>query len=104
MQEKLKTETEGSTRLRKQVAELKVAKSASEQMHVELQGMLSVLQQQRDALQHEVAVLQGQLTQEKSSRTQASDLQQELEGIVFIFTFANVTSYPFPFIMLSTSQ
>ncbi|PNF18939.1 Rho-associated protein kinase 2 [Cryptotermes secundus] len=80
MQEKLKTEAEGSTRLRKQVAELTVAKSASEQMHVELQGMLSTLQQQRDALQQEVAVLQGQLTQEKSSRTQASDLQQELEG------------------------
>lgn len=94
MQEKLKTEAEGSTRLRKQVAELTVAKSASEQMHVELQGMLSTLQQQRDALQQEVAVLQGQLTQEKSSRTQASDLQQELESNVLIFILANVTSYP----------
>lgn len=94
MQEKLKTEAEGSTRLRKQVAELTVAKSASEQMHVELQGMLSTLQQQRDALQQEVAVLQGQLTQEKSSRTQASDLQQELEGNGFTFTLSNVTSCP----------
>jgi hypothetical protein len=82
MQEKLKSEAEGSTRLRKQVAELTVAKSASEQIHMELQGMLSTLQQQRDVLQQEVAVLQGQLSQEKSSRTQASDLQQELEGIL----------------------
>ncbi|GFG39590.1 hypothetical protein Cfor_01020 [Coptotermes formosanus] len=82
MQEKLKTEAEGSTRLRKQVTELKVAKSASEQIHMELQGMLTSLQQQRDALQQEVAVLQGQLSQEKSSRTHASDLQQELEGIL----------------------
>jgi Rho-associated protein kinase 2 len=80
MQEKLKTEAEGSTRLRKQVTELTVAKSASEQIHIELQGMLTSLQQQRDALQQEVAVLQGQLSQEKSSRTHASDLQQELEG------------------------
>ncbi|XP_069698446.1 rho-associated protein kinase 2 isoform X2 [Periplaneta americana] len=80
MQEKLKQEAEGSTRLRKQVAELTVAKSTSEQIHLELQGMLSTLQLQRDTLQQEVATLQGQLSQEKSSRTQASDLQQELEG------------------------
>jgi Rho-associated protein kinase 2 len=82
MQEKLKTEAEGSTRLRKQVTELTVAKSAREQIHIELQGKLTSLQQQRDALQQVVAVLQGQLSQEKSSRTHASDLQQELEGIL----------------------
>jgi uncharacterized phage infection (PIP) family protein YhgE len=88
MQEKLKTEAEGSARLRKQVAELTVAKAASEQIHMELQGMLSTLQQQRDVLQQEVAVLQGQLSQERSSRTQASDLQQELEGILYPFSFS----------------
>lgn len=82
MQEKLKIEVEGSTRLRKQVAELTVAKAANEQIHIELQEMLASLQLQRDALQQEVAVLQGHLSQEKSSRTHASDLQQELEGIV----------------------
>jgi hypothetical protein len=94
MQEKLKAEAEGSARLRKQVAELTVAKSANEQIHVELQGMLSTLQQQRDALQQEVAVLQGQLSQEKSSRTQASDLQQELEGIFPLLALASMICYP----------
>ena len=83
MQDKYKIEAEGCTRLRKQVAELTVAKSAIEQIHAELQGRLVILQAQRDTVQQEVAALQGQLSQEKSSRTQASDQQQELEGIVF---------------------
>lgn len=79
MQEKLKTETDNVQRLRKQAAELTVAKSASEQIAGQLQNMLSTLQTQRDNLQQEVASLQGQLSQERSSRTQASDQQQELE-------------------------
>lgn len=79
MQEKLKSETDSVQRLRKQAAELTVAKSASEQIAGQLQGMLSTLQAQRDTLQQEVATLQGQLSQERSSRTQASDQQQELE-------------------------
>lgn len=80
MQEKLKAETDSVQRLRKQAAELTVAKSASEQIAGQLQSMLSTLQQQRDNLQQEVATLQGQLSQERSSRTQASDQQQELEN------------------------
>ncbi|KAK7872306.1 hypothetical protein R5R35_002762 [Gryllus longicercus] len=71
---------ENSSRLKKQVAELSVAKSAAEQIQAEMQSMVSSLQTQRDALQQEVASLQGYLSQEKSSRTQASDLQQELEN------------------------
>ena len=66
--------------MRKQVAELIVAKTASEQLATELQGMLDSLQAQRDSLQQEVAALQGQLSQEKSSNAHAIDLQKELEG------------------------
>ncbi|CAG2053338.1 unnamed protein product, partial [Timema podura] len=80
MQEKLKGEAEGASRLRKQIAELTIAKSSSEQIQIELQGRLATLQSQRDVLQQEVATLQGHLSQERSSRTHASDLQQELEG------------------------
>ncbi|XP_014286972.1 rho-associated protein kinase 1 isoform X1 [Halyomorpha halys] len=77
--EKLKSENEANSRLRKQVAELIVAKTASEQLATELQGMLDSLQSQRDSLQQEVAALQGQLSQEKSSNAHAVDLQKELE-------------------------
>lgn len=81
LQEKLKVESDNSARLRKQIAELTVARSEGERKHLELQGMISTLQLQRDSLQQEVASLQGQLSQERSSRNQASDLQQELEGV-----------------------
>lgn len=79
-QEKLKVETENCQRLRKQAAELTMAKSTSEQMAGEYQTMLQTLQAQRDTLQCEVASLQGQLTQEKSMLSQASDQQLVLEG------------------------
>lgn len=42
--------------------------------------MMETLQTQRDGLQREVAELQGQLSQEKSSRSHATDLHQQLEG------------------------
>lgn len=80
IQEKFKTEAEGSSRLRKQISELTVAKTASEQLANEMQSLNTSLQNQREALQQEVASLQGQLSQEKSSRIQASDLHKELEG------------------------
>nr|XP_018901090.1 PREDICTED: rho-associated protein kinase 2 isoform X1 [Bemisia tabaci] len=79
IQEKFKTEAEGSSRLRKQISELTVAKTASEQLANEMQSLNTSLQNQREALQQEVASLQGQLSQEKSSRIQASDLHKELE-------------------------
>lgn len=80
LQEKLKVETENCQRLRKQAAELTMAKSTSEQMASEFQTKLQTVQSQRDVLQTEVTSLQGQLTQEKSSRTQASDQQLVLEN------------------------
>lgn len=78
----MKGESETNSRLRKQVAELIVAKTASEQLASELQAMLDSLQSQRDTLQQEVAALQGQLSHEKSSNAHAADLQKELEGKV----------------------
>lgn len=80
VQEKWRVENENCQRLRKQAAELTMAKSNSEQMAGEYQTMLQSLQTQRDTLQAEVASLQGQLTQEKNSRSQASDQQIILEN------------------------
>lgn len=77
LHEKLKVETETCTKLRKQAAELGVAKVANERMATELQTMLTSLQLNRDTLNEELATLQGQLSQEKSS---LRDLQLELEG------------------------
>lgn len=77
LHEKLKVETDTCTKLRKQAAELGVAKAANERMAIELQTMLTNLQLNRDTLNEELATLQGQLSQEKSS---LRDLQIELEG------------------------
>lgn len=77
LHEKLKVETDTCTKLRKQAVELGVAKAANERMAIELQTMLTSLQLNRDTLNEELATLQGQLSQEKSS---LRDLQIELEG------------------------
>lgn len=77
LHEKLKVETDTCTKLRKQAAELGVAKASNERMAIELQTMLTSLQLNRDTLNEELATLQGQLSQEKSS---LRDLQIELEG------------------------
>lgn len=58
MQCKLERETETVTRLRKQTAEIIVARQAAEQMANELQVARAQLQAQRDNLQQEVASLQ----------------------------------------------
>ncbi|XP_012063059.1 PREDICTED: rho-associated protein kinase 2 [Atta cephalotes] len=79
MQCKLERETETVTRLRKQATEITVARQAAEQMANELQVARAQLQAQRDNLQQEVATLQGQLSKERSSRSQASLLTAELE-------------------------
>ncbi|KYN34642.1 Rho-associated protein kinase 2 [Trachymyrmex septentrionalis] len=79
MQCKLERETETVTRLRKQATEITVARQAAEQMANELQVARAQLQAQRDNLQQEVATLQGQLSKERSSRSQASLLMAELE-------------------------
>lgn len=80
MQEKWKTENENCQKLRKQAAELTIAKSNSEQIVIEMQSVLQTLQTQKDTLQNEIASLQGQLTQEKNSRNQFTDQQLILEG------------------------
>ncbi|XP_046412963.1 rho-associated, coiled-coil containing protein kinase 2 isoform X1 [Neodiprion pinetum] len=79
MQAKLERETDSAGRLRKQAAEVTVARQAAEQMTNELQVARAQLQAQRDSLQQEVAALQGQLSKERSSRSQASTLTAELE-------------------------
>ncbi|XP_011863169.1 PREDICTED: rho-associated protein kinase 1 isoform X1 [Vollenhovia emeryi] len=79
MQCKLERETETVTRMRKQATEITVARQAAEQMANELQVARAQLQAQRDNLQQEVASLQGQLSKERSSRSQASLLTAELE-------------------------
>lgn len=58
MQSKLERETESASRLRKQAAEVTVARQAAEQMANELQVARAQLQAQRDSLQQEVASLQ----------------------------------------------
>lgn len=87
MQEKLKSENETSTRLRKQIAEVTLAKAASEQIATELQNILPGLQAQRDSLQQEVTELQGVLSQERSSLSRTVDLQQELEGYILNYYY-----------------
>lgn len=79
-QEKYKTETENSQKLKKQVAEFKLLKSDMEQKMDELQSVLTGLQAQRDMLQQEVAELETRLAQERTARAQGAELQKELEG------------------------
>ncbi|KAK0158161.1 hypothetical protein PV328_009199 [Microctonus aethiopoides] len=80
MQSKLERETESATRMRKQATEVTVASQTAKQMANELQAAKAQLQAQTDSLQQEVASLQGQLSKERSSRTQASTLTAELES------------------------
>ncbi|XP_034951660.1 rho-associated protein kinase 1 isoform X3 [Chelonus insularis] len=80
MQSKLERETESATRMRKQATEVTVAKQTAKQMANELQQARAQLQAQTDSLQQEVASLQGQLSKERSSRTQAFNLTAELES------------------------
>ncbi|XP_024935598.1 rho-associated protein kinase 2 isoform X2 [Cephus cinctus] len=79
MQSKLEREAEMATRFRKQATEITVARQAAEQLASELQVARAQLQAQRDSLQQDVATLQGQLSKERSSRSQASSLTAELE-------------------------
>ncbi|KAJ8974808.1 hypothetical protein NQ317_000409 [Molorchus minor] len=80
MQEKLKVETETCQRLRKQANDLTMAKSNGELKVAEYQTMIQTLQSLRDTLQAEIASLQDQLTQERNSRSLASDQQMVLEN------------------------
>jgi uncharacterized protein YlxW (UPF0749 family) len=55
-------------------------RSAAEQIQRELQTNVGNLQTQRDRLKQEVSHLQSQLQLERSSRSQASGMQHELES------------------------
>ncbi|XP_066256742.1 rho-associated protein kinase 1 isoform X1 [Euwallacea similis] len=80
MQEKLKVETESCQRLRKQSTELTMAKTNSEMKMGEYQALMQSLQNQKDALQNEVVLLQEQLNQSRNTLAQASDNQRLLES------------------------
>jgi len=80
MQEKLKTEGDTCSRLRKQITEITVAKVANEQLVAELQSNVPALQMQRDKLEQEVTNLQAALSQERTAHSHVSRLHAELEG------------------------
>lgn len=80
MEENFKNETETSQKLKKQTAELSLAKQELEAKIAQLQIMLTSLQNQKETLQQEVAELQAQLAQEKNSRSQLKELQKETEN------------------------
>lgn len=80
IQEKYKTETENSQKLKKQAAELRLAKTDMEQKMEELHSLIAGLQTQRDVLQQEVTELETKLAHEKTARNQSAELQKELEN------------------------
>ncbi|KAG5684958.1 hypothetical protein PVAND_014164 [Polypedilum vanderplanki] len=80
LQEKYKTETENSQKLKKQIAELRLVKSDMEQKMEDLQSIIAGLQAQRDVLQQEVSDLETRFAQEKTARSQSSEIQKELEA------------------------
>ncbi|KAF7992936.1 hypothetical protein HCN44_005717 [Aphidius gifuensis] len=80
MQSKLERDTESATRVRNLSTEVAVGRETIKQLENELQQSKILLQTQTDVLQQEVATLQGQLSKERSSRSQASNLTAELES------------------------
>lgn len=80
MQEKIKQETENNQKLKKTIAELRLAKTEAEQKANDLQSILAGLQTQRDILQQEVADLESRLLQERNARAKAVEAQKELSA------------------------
>lgn len=79
LHEKVKNESDGNQKLKRQLAELRMLQNDAEDKSVELQSIIAGLQAQRDVLQQEVANLQTRLAQERSARTQSIELEKELE-------------------------
>lgn len=79
-QEKYKSETEVTQKLKKQATELLMTKHEMEQKSNELQVILGGLQGQRDTLQQDVIELQARLSHERSARQQILDSHKELEA------------------------
>ena len=63
-----------------------IFRATAEQLKMELHAKLGTMQTQRDVLQKDLASLQGQLHHERSSRSQASGMQHELESKSHYFT------------------
>jgi chromosome segregation ATPase len=74
--EKLKTESENCSRLRKQVSELTVLLASKEQS---LNDKINSLKEGKDFLELELAKVRLALDKEESVRQQTADLQTELE-------------------------
>lgn len=79
MQEKFKTENESNQKLKKQISELRLAQTDAEQKANELQSVLAGLQAQRVVLQQEVSELHSRILQERNTRAQSQEMQNELE-------------------------
>lgn len=79
IRDKVKNESDGNHKLKKQLAELSLIKTDAEEKSNELQSILAGLQAQRDVLQQEVADLQTRLLQERSARAQSMENEKELE-------------------------
>ena len=77
--EKLKQEADSHNKTKKQNAELTMGAAGREHTLLELQEKVASLQRARDALEAESAALQAQVDQERASRHQETDRQQELE-------------------------
>lgn len=80
MQDKLKIESDNCQRLRKQAADLTLARTTAEQMATEYQTLLAGVQVARDQAQRDASQLQALLQREQSGRALASDQQAMLEG------------------------
>lgn len=79
LHEKVKSESDGNQKLKKQLAELRLIKTDAEEKSNELQSILAGFQAQRDVLQHEVADLEARLVQERSARAKSMEIEKELE-------------------------
>lgn len=79
LHEKVKSESDGNQKLKKQLAELRLIKSDAEDKSNELQSILAGFQAQRDVLQNEVADLEARLVQERSARAKSMETEKELE-------------------------
>ena len=87
-QDKLKTETDASSRLRKQYAEMTVEIKQKEASLSEYNDKLNNVQSARDALEREVVNLQTQLERFKSHKiNQEENIKNQLQAKVIITFF-----------------
>merc|ERR1719495_2446833 len=77
--ERLKKEQENVEKLKKSVAELQVARSASEATQSDLSDRLTAVSEERDTLERETARLQSQLQLNESQRSEVSTHCKEIE-------------------------